>query len=137
MWKISSASCSALRPEVRALQAKHDALGPLYALKRKFVQKKGHQRNDGGEGGRDSGRKLATELEALFGEPLTEQSYVEHVSRWLDAEAEHGAQLGIAQQYAAWAALAPAGRHKHLHGVLFRVPHNSTWSIWCLSRRCT
>ena len=26
--------------EVRALQAKHDALAPLYAVKRKFVQKK-------------------------------------------------------------------------------------------------
>ena len=29
-----------IAPEVRALQAKHDALAPLYALKRKFVQKK-------------------------------------------------------------------------------------------------
>lgn len=109
--------------EVRALQAKHDALGPLYALKRKFVQKKAISGMTAEKAAAIPGAKLAVELEALFGEPLTEQSYVEHVSRWLDAEAEHGAQLGIAQQYAAWAALAPAGRHKHLHGVLFRVPH--------------
>ena len=112
-----------IAPEVRALQAKHDALGPLYALKRKFVQKKAISGMTAEKAAAIPGAKLAAELEALFGEPLTEQSYVEHVSRWLDAEAEHAPQLSVAQQYAAWAALAPAGRHKHLHGVLFRVPH--------------
>ncbi len=109
--------------EVRALQAKHDALGPLYALKRKFVQKKAISGMTAEKAAAIPGGKLGAELEELFGEPLTESSFVEHVSKWLDAEAEHGAQLSIAQQYAAWAALAPAGRHKHLHGVLFRVPH--------------
>ncbi|MDP9114923.1 MAG: FAD-dependent oxidoreductase, partial [Acidobacteriota bacterium] len=112
-----------IAPEVRELQAKHDALSPLYALKRKFVQKKAISGMTAEKAAAIPGAKLALELEALFGEPLTEQSYVEYVSRWLDAEAEHGAQLSIAQQYAAWAALAPAGRHKHLNGVLFRVPH--------------
>ena len=109
--------------EVRALQAKHDALGPLYALKRKFVQKKAISGMTAEKAAAIPGGALGVALEALFGEPLTEQSYVEHVSKWLDAEAEHAEQLGVAQQYAAWAALAPAGRHKHLHGVLFRVPH--------------
>ena len=48
---------------------------------------------------------------------------MDHVSRWLDAEQEHEPQLKIAAQYAAWAALCPAGIEKHHRGVLFRVPH--------------
>src|SRR5208283_2500834 len=55
--------------------------------------------------------------------PLTEASFVEHVSRWLEAEQEHTAQLRAAEQYAAWAALSPAGRAKHHREVLFKVPH--------------
>src|ERR1700676_2321392 len=109
--------------EVRALQAKHDALAPLYALKRKFVQKKAISGMTAEKAAQIPGGALAAELEALFGEPLTEQSFVEHVSRWLDDEAEHPEPLRPAQQYAAWAALSAAGRHKHQQGVLFRVPH--------------
>src|SRR5579862_4115743 len=109
--------------EVRALQAKHDALALLYALKRKFVQKKAISGMTAEKAALIHGGALGAELESLFGEPLTEQSFVEHVSHWLENEAEHARQLQIAQQYAAWAALAPAGRHKHLHGVLFKVPH--------------
>src|SRR5512143_1996279 len=89
--------------EVRSLQAKHDALAPLYALKRKFVQKKAISGMTAEKAAAIHGGALAMELEALFGEPLTEQSFVEHVSRWLDAEAEHPEQLKAAQQYAAWA----------------------------------
>ena len=107
--------------DVRALQAKHDALAPLYALKRKFIQKRAIMTAE--KAAQLHGGALAADLESLFGEPLTEQSFVEHVSRWLDAEAEHTEQLNTAQQYAAWAALSSAGRHKHQHGVLFRVPH--------------
>src|SRR5579862_256134 len=109
--------------EVRALQAKHDALALLYALKRKFVQKKAISGMTAEKAALIHGGALGAELESLFGEPLTEQSFVEHVSHWLENEAEHARQLQIAQQYAAWAALSPAGRHKHQHGVLFKVPH--------------
>ena len=109
--------------ELRALQAKHHSLAPIYALKRQFVQKKAISGVSKEQASAINGLAVAAELEALFDEPLTEASFVEHVSRWLDAEQEHAAQLKIAAQYAAWAALSPAGMEKHRHGVLFRVPH--------------
>ncbi len=108
---------------VRKLQAHHEALAPIYALKRKFVQKKAISGVTKEQATAINGRSVAAELEALFNEPLTEASFVDHVSRWLDAEAEHQSQLQTAAQYAAWAALSPAGIEKHHHGVLFRVPH--------------
>src|SRR5690242_5515130 len=108
---------------LRALQAKHHSLAPIYALKRRFVQKKAISGVTKEQASAINGLAVAAELEALFNEPLTEASFVEHVSLWLDAEKDHQAQLHVAAQYAAWAALCPAGIEKHRHGVLFHVPH--------------
>src|SRR5580658_6797145 len=109
--------------ELRELQARHDALAPVYALKRKFIQKKAISGVTPEKASAINGRAAALELEALFNEPLTEASFVDHASRWLDEEVNHTAQLAVAAQYAAWAALSPAGREKHDGGVLFKVPH--------------
>jgi len=109
--------------EVRALQARHNAFEPLLALKRKFVHKKAISGVSAEQAAAIDGASLAFELEALFHGPLTEENFVEHVSRWLENEPEHTAELAQAQQYAAWAALSPAGRAKHHHGILFHVPH--------------
>ena len=123
MSRISSANCSGFPRALRALQAKHHSLAPIYALKRRFVQKKAISGVTKEQASAINGLAVAAELEALFNEPLTEASFVEHVSRWLDAETEHESQLKLAAQYAAWAALCPAGIEKHHRGVLFRVPH--------------
>ena len=109
--------------EVRDLQAKHSVLEPLFPLKRKFVQKKAISGVTAAQAALIDGPSLAAETAARFNEPFTEQSFVEHVSRWLDDEPAHAGELAIAQKYAAWAALSPAGQAKHHHGVLFRVPH--------------
>ena len=108
---------------VKSLQARHDKLAPIYAFKRKFVQKKAISGVTKEQASEIDGLALAAELEMLFSEPLTEQSFFEHVSRWLDDEAEHASQLQTAAQFAAWASLSPAGIAKYRHGVLFRVPH--------------
>jgi NADPH-dependent glutamate synthase beta subunit-like oxidoreductase/NAD(P)H-flavin reductase len=124
--------------DVRELQSRHNALEPLLSLKRRFVQKKAISGVTREQASAINGPSLAAELEALFNGPLTEESFVEHVSRWLEADElnvderehesgpaahEHAAQLRVAQQYAAWAALSPAGIAKHRGGVLFKVPH--------------
>src|SRR5579872_2590278 len=109
--------------EIRELQSRHDALAPFYAVKRKFVQKKAISGVTREQASALNGPALEAELEALFNEPLTEASFVAHVSRWLDAEPQHKTQLQTAAQYAAWAALSPAGMEKHRQDVLFKVPH--------------
>src|SRR6185437_15576495 len=109
--------------EMRALQAKHDALAPLYTVKRLFVQRRAVKGVTPEAAAAIDGEGLARELEGLFGEALSEESYARHVAAWLDAEAAHGPQLDLAAHYAAWATLSPAGRKKHRRGVLFKVPH--------------
>ncbi len=109
--------------EIRDLQARHDALAPLYSVKRLFVQRRAVKGVTPEAAAALDGAALARELEALMGEPLSEESYARHVARWMEAEAEHEAALDLAQRYAAWAVLSPAGREQHRAGVLFKVPH--------------
>ncbi len=112
-----------IAPEMQALASRHNALAPLYALKRKFVQKKAISGVTAAQASALDGPDLAAELESLWAEPLTETSFVKHVSAWLEEESAHPAGLHIAAQYAAWAALSNAGRRKHRGDVLFKVPH--------------
>ncbi len=109
--------------ELHALQARHHALAPLYALKRKFIQKKAISGVTKEQATAIDGAAIGAELESLFNGPMTEECFVEHVTRWLEAEEDHQRPLHLAAQYAAWAALSPAGIAKHHHGVLFKVPH--------------
>jgi NADPH-dependent glutamate synthase beta subunit-like oxidoreductase/NAD(P)H-flavin reductase len=109
--------------ELAALQSRHHALAPIYAVKRLFVQRRAVKGVTKETAAALDGAALATQLCARMDEALTEESYARHVARWLDAEAAHGAELDLAARYAAWATLAPEGRHKHRRGVLFKVPH--------------
>ncbi|HEY1260275.1 MAG TPA: FAD-dependent oxidoreductase [Stellaceae bacterium] len=115
-------------PEVRALQARHHELAPLYSVKRLFVQRRAVKGVKEEDAATLDGPALARELDALFSGPVEdiaawERRYAKHVTRWLDDEAGNAAALDLAQRYAAWATLSPAGRKKHRRGVLFKVPH--------------
>jgi NADPH-dependent glutamate synthase beta subunit-like oxidoreductase/NAD(P)H-flavin reductase len=117
--------------ELRALQARHHELAPLYSVKRLFVQRravKGVQEEDAAA---LDGPSLARELDRLMGVtsdeaetiPAWERRYAEHVAHWLADEAANAEPLAMAQRYAAWATLSDKGRRKHRRGVLFKVPH--------------
>lgn len=109
--------------EVAALQARHNELAPIYSVKRRFVFKKAMTGMTKEKAEAVDGPAVAAELERAFGEPLTEGAFAEHVGRWLESEAAHGAELAWAAQYSAWAALSDAGHAKHKSGVMFRLPH--------------
>ncbi len=109
--------------EVRALQESHDALTPLYTVKRLFVQRRAAKGATPEAAAQIDGPALSKALEARFGEKLTETSFARHVAGWLDNEAQHAEALDEAARYAAWATHAPEGRALHRDGVLFKVPH--------------
>jgi NADPH-dependent glutamate synthase beta subunit-like oxidoreductase/NAD(P)H-flavin reductase len=109
--------------EIDALQARHNQLAPLLAFKRKFVQKRAISGVTKEQASSINGLALAAELDSLCGEPLTQSSFFEHVSHWLENETEHAPWIQTAARYAAWAALSPAGIRKHHADVLFKVPH--------------
>ena len=114
--------------EVRALQARHHELAPLYSVKRLFVQRRAVKGVKEEDAAALDGPMLARELDALIGGPVDsiaawERRYAEQVTTWLDDEAGNVAALDVAQRYAAWATLSPEGRKKHRRGVLFKVPH--------------
>ncbi len=113
-----------IQPQIQALQARHNDLAPMFAFKRKFIQKKAISGVKEEQANAINGAALAAELETSFGESLSESAFFEHVNRWLENEDEHKEQLEVAAKFAAWAALSEAGREKYgHHSVLFRVPH--------------
>src|SRR5215472_4420599 len=109
--------------DVRALQARHNAVAPMLAFKRKFIQKRAISGVTPDQAAAIDGPALAAELEKTFGEPLTQTSFFEHVSPWTENEAENAAPIQLALRYAAWAALSSEGIRKHNGDVLFKVPH--------------
>jgi NADPH-dependent glutamate synthase beta subunit-like oxidoreductase/NAD(P)H-flavin reductase len=113
--------------EVRALQARHHELTPLYSVKRLFVQRRAVKGVKDADAAALDGQSLARELDALIGGAADgiaawERRYAEQVTAWLADEAGNAAALDTAQRYAVWATLSPQGRKKHRHGVLFKVP---------------
>ncbi len=113
--------------EVRALQARHHALAPLYSVKRLFVQRRAVKGVKEADAAAIDGPALARELDALIGGPADgaaewERRYAVQVAAWLEDETGNAARLDQAQRYAAWATLSPAGQEKHRGGVLFKAP---------------
>ncbi len=118
-----------IAPELAALRARHDALAPLYSVKRLFVQRRAAKAHKEADAAGFDGPALATALAARFGERFdgigdaAELTFASHVDRWLGDEAAHADDLALAARYAAWALYAPAGRARHRRGLLFKVPH--------------
>ncbi len=109
--------------ELRELQARENELAPLYSIKRKFVQRKALTGITAEQAASIDGAAIAEELAKRMGEPLTELTFAKHAALWLEAESQYELEIGLAARYAAWATLAPEGRAKHKHGVLFKQPH--------------
>ncbi len=119
--------------EIRALQARHDELAPLYSVKRLFVQRRAVKEVKEDAAAALDGVALRRALEPHLGAGelpdgragvLTwERRFAELVTGWLQDEAANAAVLRMAVEYAAWATLSTEGQRQHRAGLLFKVPH--------------
>ncbi|HXP95412.1 MAG TPA: FAD-dependent oxidoreductase [Telmatospirillum sp.] len=112
----------AINSEIQALAARQDALAPLYACKRLFVQRRAQKAMKPDDAEAIDGAALEAEITDLFGEPWDELDFARHVMSWLDDEANQSAALDLATRYAAWALLSSAGKRRHKNGRLFKTP---------------
>jgi NADPH-dependent glutamate synthase beta subunit-like oxidoreductase/NAD(P)H-flavin reductase len=107
--------------EVRALEARHHALAPLFAVRRQFVQRKAANAFKGAAAEALDGHALRAALEARLG-TFDDLAFATAVLEWQRDESAHAEPLALALQYAAWATQAAAGRALHKGSVLFRLP---------------
>jgi hypothetical protein len=107
---------------LRQLAARHEALAPLYAAKRLFVQRRAAKAFRPEQVGELDGGALTSALEAHLGIQFDELTFATRVLHWLEDEPAHADELGLATRYAAWALWSNAGRERHGHGVLFQIP---------------
>ena len=111
-----------IQSEVRSLQQRESEFTAMYTVKRKFVHKRALTGMNAEKAAAIDGEWLGRELETLFGEPLTDDSFSRQIGNWMQAEAQHTDALKQAAQYAAWATLAPAGKARHRGTRLFTAP---------------
>jgi hypothetical protein len=83
----SSPSCSA-SPEVRALRSRHDALAPLYSVKRLFVQRRAAKKYGPDQAAAFDGDSLASRARPLLAASSPELRFAERVELWMKAEIE-------------------------------------------------
>lgn len=108
--------------EIAELSARQEALAPLYACKRLFVQRRAQKAMKPEEAEAIDGGALEAEMADLFGGSWDELEFSRRVMAWLDDEAAHAAQLDVATRYAAWALMSGAGKRRHRAGRLFKAP---------------
>jgi len=111
-----------IEAEAQSLAAAHDALAPLYSVKRLFVQRRAIARVKPEAAAALDGPALEAALVARFGEPFSELVFARHVTDWQKDEAANAGALEEAVNYAAWSAQTPAGRERHRAGLLFKAP---------------
>jgi NADPH-dependent glutamate synthase beta subunit-like oxidoreductase/NAD(P)H-flavin reductase len=111
-----------IEAEVRALEARHHELAPLFAVKRQFVQRKAMNGYKADVAAGFDGPALRAALEDAMAAPFSELAFARSVTAWLEDETAHASTLDTAMRYAAWASHTSAGRAFHRGGVLFRAP---------------
>lgn len=110
---------------VRKSAEQHHALAPLFHCKRIFVQRKAARKYKAADAAAFDGDALATALLQAFGDTTGEMSellFARQINNWLDVEAENIDKLDTAMRYAAWAVHTAAGKKRHGHSVLFKLP---------------
>ena len=108
--------------KVRALAEQHDALAPLYSVKRLFVQRQAAKKVKPEAAEDLDGIALEAELRRRFGEDVNELSFARHVSAWEEDRDGNAEALEVALNYAAWATHSTAGRARWRDAVLFKLP---------------
>lgn len=112
-----------IQEAVSLLAEKHEALAPVFACKRLFVQRRAAKKIKAEEAARMNGESLLSMLPVVASDdPLFELVFAKLVMSWLEDEEANKALLEMATRYAAWALYSEAGQALHKDGVLFKQP---------------
>ena len=91
--------------EVRALEARHHELAPLFVVRRQFVQRRAMNAHKPDEAATFDGAALRASLEAIAGASFAgragEPAFASAVTTWQKDPASHAAALDLATRYAA------------------------------------
>jgi NADPH-dependent glutamate synthase beta subunit-like oxidoreductase/NAD(P)H-flavin reductase len=111
-----------IEAESARLKERHDELGPLYEVKRTFVQRQAAKKIKPSEAAQYDGAALRGQLALHLGEDFDEIAFARQVLVWERDRERHRAALDLALRYAAWALFTEAGRSRHSGGILFQQP---------------
>jgi NADPH-dependent glutamate synthase beta subunit-like oxidoreductase/NAD(P)H-flavin reductase len=112
-----------IQKEIGELAAAHNALAPLYACKRLFVQRRAAKALTPEAANQVSGDALLGLLPLPHADgEFFELAFAKIVMGWLENEEANKSLIEIAARYAAWALYSEEGKKRHKAGVLFKQP---------------
>jgi len=112
-----------IEAQVNSLSLRHHALAPLYAVKRKFVQRTAARKISPEQAASIDGAALQANLRNWFGGQFDELTFATQVQAWLEDEAGNAEKIDCATRYAGWAFHTQQGQAAHRGGILFRPVH--------------
>lgn len=112
-----------IEAQVNSLSQRHHALAPLYAIKRKFVQRTAAKKITAEQAGAIDGAALQAELRNWFGGQFDELTFATRVQAWQEDTVANAEKIDCAMRYAGWAFHTPEGQAAHRGGILFRPVH--------------
>jgi len=112
-----------IRAEIAALAARHQALAPLYSVKRLFVQRRAAKQYNAAAAAAFDPAALRGALTPHLGGEFSELRFAECVTGWMAAPEDHAEAFDLALRYAAWALHTEDGQRAHHAGILFKAPH--------------
>ena len=111
-----------IEEEWQDLVESHHRLGPLFRVKRKFVQRRAMLKVKADAAQDLDGAALEAQVAALLGGAFDELPFAEKVLEWMADESAHAPELALAERFSAWAAHTAEGRRRFRGGVLFKPP---------------
>lgn len=112
-----------IQKEILEIAQAHNALAPLYACKRLFVQRRAAKALTPEAANQVSGDALLGMLPILHhDDEFFELVFAKTVMGWLEKEEENKSLIELAARYAAWALYSEEGKNRHKSGVLFKQP---------------
>lgn len=112
-----------IEAQVSSLSQSHHVLAPLYAIKRKFVQRAAARKITVEQAASIDGAALRVSLRNWFGGQFDELTFACQVQAWLEDEAANAEKIDCAIRYAGWAFHTEQGQSAHRGGILFRPGH--------------
>jgi len=113
-----------IQDEAARLRRSHLELEVLFKIKRDFVQRQAAKGIRPAEAEALDGDALGQRLAEFMGANPDELLFARKVRQWQQDESAHGEELGAALKYAAWAVHTAAGKRRHEHGLLFKLPES-------------
>ncbi len=111
--------------DLAGMSAEHLAYNRVFECRRQFVQRRALKKYKLSDVEDFDGAAAAATLRGFMRDDIGEDSFADHVMKWMESPEGFEDALDVAEKYAAWATLSDEGRRSRKQSVLFKQPQKT------------